>query len=75
LCADFNGDGVVDPDDLADFISAFFFTPPVPGPGGYATANECAWPYIAGLKCDFNRDCNVDPDDLADFISAFFVGC
>lgn len=26
--ADFNGDGLVDPDDLSNFISAFFANPP-----------------------------------------------
>jgi len=29
--ADFNGDGTTDPDDLADFITAFFSVPPAPG--------------------------------------------
>ena len=28
---DFNGDGTLDPDDLADYISAFFSQPPAPG--------------------------------------------
>ena len=28
--ADFNGDGVTDPDDLADYIGAFFAVPPAP---------------------------------------------
>jgi len=27
---DFNGDGAVDPDDLADFIGCFFAQPPCP---------------------------------------------
>ena len=50
LCADFSGDGNVDPDDLADFIRDYFMTPAVPGPGGYATANVCPWPamYVRG---------------------------
>ncbi len=29
--ADFNGDGNVDPDDLADYITGFFSVPPSPG--------------------------------------------
>jgi hypothetical protein len=35
--ADFNGDGRTDPDDLADFIVAFFTAPP--GPGADADGN------------------------------------
>jgi len=57
---DQNCDGLVDPDDLADFIACFF-----ENAGGGAV---CA-------AADFNRDGGADPDDLADYIAAFFAGC
>jgi len=31
LTADFNGDGIVDPDDLADYIGCYFSIPPCAG--------------------------------------------
>lgn len=58
--ADFNHDGFVDPDDLADFITCFFLDVQFPG--------TCA-------SSDLNGDGFRDPDDLADFITAFFLGC
>jgi hypothetical protein len=63
--ADFNNDGNVDPDDLADFITCFFLDIQFPG--------FCA-------DADFNGDTFRDPDDLADFITTFFlavggIGC
>jgi hypothetical protein len=58
--ADFNSDGWVDPDDLADFITCFFLDVQFPG--------FCA-------EADFNGDTFRDPDDLADFITTFFLGC
>jgi choice-of-anchor C domain-containing protein len=56
--ADFNGDGFVNPDDLADFITCFFLQ--VQFPGACPTA-------------DFNADAFLNPDDLADYITAFFT--
>ena len=59
--ADFNGDTIVDPDDLADYITCFF--------GEQAVTGSCP-------TADFSGDTIVDPDDLADFIAAFFgSGC
>lgn len=58
--AEFNHDGVVNPDDLADFITCFFLEVQVPGTCGDA---------------DFNLDESMNPDDLADFITAFFAAC
>jgi hypothetical protein len=58
--ADFNDDGFVNPDDLADFITCFFLDVQFPG--------NCA-------AADFNGDTFRDPDDLADFITTFFIGC
>jgi hypothetical protein len=56
--ADFNSDGFVNPDDLADFITCFFLDVQFPG--------FCA-------DADFNQDEFRNPDDLADFITTFFT--
>lgn len=56
--ADFNGDTVVNPDDLSEFITCFFLNAQVPG--------SCD-------QADFNGDGFVDPDDLSEFITSFFV--
>jgi hypothetical protein len=56
--ADFNGDSVVNPDDLAEFITCFFLDVQFPG--------FCA-------DADFNGDGFRDPDDLAEFITTFFT--
>jgi hypothetical protein len=58
--ADFNDDGFVNPDDLADFITCFFLNVQFPG--------TCS-------AADFNQDQFVNPDDLSDFIVTFFNGC
>jgi hypothetical protein len=58
--ADFNGDGFINPDDLADFITCFFLDIQFPG--------TCP-------AADFNADTFRNPDDLADFITVFFLGC
>lgn len=76
--ADYNGDGLLNTDDLSDFITDYFTSPPVPGPGGYAVT-PCPLapaPYNAlGYKVDFNGDCLVNSDDLSDFITAYYQGC
>src|SRR5262245_53317779 len=54
--ADFNRDGFLNPDDLADFITCFFLQAQFPG--------VCP-------EAEFNGDGFVNPDDLADFITAF----
>lgn len=56
--ADVNADGVVNPDDLSDFITCFFLDMMAPG--------TC-------VTADFNGDGSRDPDDLGDFIVAFFA--
>jgi hypothetical protein len=55
--ADFNDDGFVNPDDLADYITCFFLQVQFPG--------TCP-------PADFNQDLFVNPDDLADYITTFF---
>ena len=81
-CAtDYNLDTVLNPDDLGDFITDYFTSPPIPGPGGYAVAcpgNPA--PYDAGYKAAYTPDgsgqCNPPfPDNLGDFITAYFDGC
>ncbi len=79
---DYNLDGVVNPDDLGDFITEYFTEPPIPGPGGYAIAcpeNEA--PYDQGYKAAFvppaagSGQCFPPfPDNLGDFIAAYFEG-
>ena len=58
--ADFNLSGIVDPDDLLDFITCFFLE--------VQFAGTCP-------NADFSVDGFVNPDDLSDFITAFFLGC
>jgi hypothetical protein len=58
-CAgDFNGDGLLNPDDLSEFITCFFLQLQFPGfcPSG-----------------DFNQDGLLNPDDLSEFITIFFL--
>lgn len=77
--AEYNGDGVLNTDDLSDYITDYFATPAVPGPGGYATAGGCPGapaPYATlGYKADFDRSCTLNTDDLSDYITAYFTGC
>jgi hypothetical protein len=56
--ADFNGDGILNPDDLSEFITCFFLQLQFPGfcPAG-----------------DFNQDTLLNPDDLSEFITTFFL--
>jgi hypothetical protein len=56
--ADFNGDGLLNPDDLSEFITCFFLQLQFPGfcPSG-----------------DFNQDELLNPDDLSEFITIFFL--
>ncbi len=78
---EYNGDGVLNPDDLGDFITDYFTEPPIPGPGGYAVAcpgNEP--PYDAGYRAAFTPDmsgqCNPPfPDNLGDYITRYFESC
>ncbi|MGD9689109.1 MAG: hypothetical protein AB7K52_00850 [Phycisphaerales bacterium] len=58
--ADFNGDDVVDADDLGDYINCYFQE--------LGNAGFCP-------RADINADTFVDADDLGDFINAYFAGC
>ncbi|MFN0010411.1 MAG: hypothetical protein ACKVS8_02075 [Phycisphaerales bacterium] len=55
---DFNIDGVVNPDDLGDYITDYF---------QLDAKNEPVCD-----QCDFNLDRVLNPDDLGDFITAYF---
>ncbi|MFN0010404.1 MAG: hypothetical protein ACKVS8_02040, partial [Phycisphaerales bacterium] len=78
---EYNGDGVLNPDDLGDFITDYYTVPHIPGPGGYAIAcPENDPPYDQGYKAAFTPDglgqCNEPfPDNLGDYITAYFTGC
>jgi hypothetical protein len=56
--ADFNCDGLRNPDDLSEFITCFFLDLQFPG--------SCS-------GSDFNADGLLNPDDLSEFITSFFL--
>jgi hypothetical protein len=58
--ADFNCDGLRNPDDLSEFITCFFLDLAAPG--------TC-------IQGDFNGDGARNPDDLSEMITTFFLGC
>ncbi len=76
---DYTPDGVVNPDDLGDFITDYFTAPPLPGPDGFAIAcpgNDP--PYDLGFKAAYNSSgdgqCGEPfPDNLGDFITDYFL--
>ena len=76
---DYNGDTVLNPDDLGDFITDYFTDPPISGPGGYSiSCAENDPPYDAGYKAAYTPDgsgqCNPPfPDNLGDFITDYFA--
>ncbi|MFN0011898.1 MAG: beta strand repeat-containing protein [Phycisphaerales bacterium] len=78
---DYNLDTVLNPDDLGDFITDYYTSPHIPGPGGYAIpcpANEV--PYDVGYKAAYTVDgagqCNAPfPDNLGDYITDYYTGC
>ncbi len=78
---DYNQDTVLNPDDLGDFITDYFTSPPIPGPGGYAIACPDNDPphdqgYRAAYVPDGSGQCNEPfPDNLGDYITAYFAGC
>lgn len=79
LCyLDYNQDGVVNGDDLGDYITDYFTDPPVPGPGGYAgPCPDNDYPYDAGYVVAFTLDGSVQcvapfSDNLGDYITAYF---
>jgi hypothetical protein len=57
--ADFDQNGIVNPDDLADFVTLYF------NPGVYGD----------GRTADHSGDGLTNPDDLADYIRVYFNGC
>ena len=75
---DYNHDTVVNSDDLGDFVTDYFTDPPIPGPGGYASAcPENDPPYDEGYKANFTLDGSgqcfpPNSDNLGDFITAYF---
>lgn len=78
---DYNGDGVLNPDDLGDFLTDYFAGTPLAGPGGYATPcpSESA-PYNAGWYCNYTSDgspqCSPPfGDNLGDYVTDYFTGC
>lgn len=77
---DYNVDGSVNPDDLGDFITDYYTTPPIAGPGGYAVPCPAnAPPYDQGYKAGFvpggSGQCNEPfPDNLGDFITSYYGG-
>ncbi len=75
---DYNADGIVNADDLGDYITDYYTAPALAGPGAYA-APVCGAegpPYdLDGFKVDITGDCIVNPDDLGDYITAFFTAC
>ena len=82
VCAvEYNGDNTLNPDDLGDFITDYFTSPHIAGPGGYAIscpANDP--PYTAGYKAGYTSNgagqCNPPfPDNLGDYITDYFTGC
>ncbi len=75
---DYNGDTVVNPDDLGDFITDYYSEPAIPGPEGYAIpCPENAPPYDLGYKAGFvpggAGQC-IPPfsDNLGDWITQYF---
>lgn len=54
---DFNADGVIDPDDLGDFISAYT--------AFYGSHGNC-------IHGDVNGDGDVNADDMGDYLAYFF---
>ncbi len=78
---DYNLDGVLNPDDLGDFITDYYTSPHIPGPGGYAIpcpGNDP--PYDNGYKAAYvpggGGQCNEPfPDNLGDYITDYYAGC
>ena len=78
---EYNGDGVLNPDDLGDYITDYFTEAPLAGPGGYATpCPMAAVPYTTGWRCNYTSDgspqCSPPfSDNLGDYITDYFAGC
>ncbi len=74
---DYDGSNQIDPDDISDFITDYFTTPSIAGPGGFAVlCPENEPPYDQGYKVNFTGGCGEpNSDTLGDFITAYFAGC
>ncbi|MFN0012121.1 MAG: immunoglobulin domain-containing protein [Phycisphaerales bacterium] len=76
---DYAPDGVVNPDDLGDFITDYFSAPPIPGPDGFAIpCPDNDPPYDVGYKAAYTSDLSgqcfePNPDNLGDFITDYFL--
>ncbi|MFN0011575.1 MAG: S8 family serine peptidase [Phycisphaerales bacterium] len=76
---DYNSDGVLNPDDIGDYITEYFTLPAPAGPWGYAV--PCpgnAPPYDRGYRAAYTQDgsgqCGEPfPDNLGDFITGYFT--
>lgn len=79
--AEYTMDGVLNSDDLGDYITDYFAAPPMAGPGGFAV--PCPGnvpPYHLGYRAAFvpagGWQCTLpDSDNLGDYITAYFTGC
>ncbi len=81
-CAvEYNGDFTLNPDDLGDYITDYYTSPPIPGPGGYASACPANDPpYDQGYRVNYTLDGSAqcfepNPDNLGDYITGYFTGC
>lgn len=82
LCVlDYNADGVLNPDDLADYITEYFTLPALPGPGGYAIdCPDLPAPWNSGYRAAYVSDgtgacATPNPDNLGDYLTDYFLGC
>ncbi|MFN0011421.1 MAG: hypothetical protein ACKVS8_07235 [Phycisphaerales bacterium] len=58
---DYNDDGSLNPDDLGDYITDYYFFSGMP---------EFPFP----PRADFNLDGSLNPDDIGDYITAYYTG-
>ncbi len=78
---DYDGNFVLNPDDLGDFIRDYFEDVPIPGPGGFAgPCPENGPPYDAGYRMAYTSDGSVQchppfSDNVGDFVRDYFEGC
>ena len=78
---DYDGNYVLNPDDLGDYIRDYFEPVPIPGPGGYAhPCPELPPPYNAGYRMNYTIDDSPQcfppfADNLGDFIRDYYEGC
>lgn len=76
---DFNRDGVLNQEDLTEFLTAWLTEPTLVGVGGYAVAGCPGLP--KGYLADFDGNCTHDQEDLSQFLTGYFlesespVGC